>query len=370
MRTGENIYKRKDGRWEARYRKGRDEFGKIQYGFCYGKTYSAAKEKAAKARMEKQVNARTDHRKEQQTLSFYCDEWLSLNCPRLRESTYVKYQTALGKYIKPLLCELAPELFNSQIVGHFSRILQQEHHLAAKSMKDILLILHSIFQYIQRQYPGIMPEVKIVYPKDEPREIRVLSCAEQKCLTNFLLTDLDLCKLGVLMSLWTGIRIGELCALRRDHVLLDAQEIRIDATMQRLKATESEAHTRTAIVIGPPKSASSIRAIPIPKQALNLCKQLLPEDPDTYFLTGTRRYMEPRTLQCRFRRYTEACSLATVHFHTLRHTFATRCIEAGFEIKALSEVMGHANASITINRYVHCSMDLKWKNMEKVCWLE
>lgn len=88
--------------------------------------------------------------------------------------------------------------------------------------------------------------------------------------------------------------------------------------------------------------------------------------PESFVLTGTEQYMEPRTVQYRMRQYAKACQLDGVHFHTLRHTFATRCIELGFDVKTLSEILGHANTTITLERYVHSSMELKRSNMQKL----
>ena len=198
----------------------------------------------------------------------------------------------------------------------------------------------------------------------------MLSSAEQKILTDFLLTDMDLCKFGILLSLCTGMRIGEPCALRCGDISLDDQLIQVEKTMQRLKNNSSGTSSKTSVIIGPPKSQSSVRVIPLMAPAVRLCRQILPEKADTFVLTGSHRYMEPRVLQFRFQKYMQSCELKDVHFHTLRHTFATRCIEAGVDVKTLSEILGHSSASVTINRYVHCSMEMKRKNMEKLHFLD
>ena len=88
---------------------------------------------------------------------------------------------------------------------------------------------------------------------------------------------------------------------------------------------------------------------------------------EAFVLTGEKnRYMEPRTLQYRLERYTADCGIKNVHFHVLRHTFATRCVEVGFEIKSLSEILGHTSPKFTLERYVHSSMELKRENMDKL----
>ena len=62
----------------------------------------------------------------------------------------------------------------------------------------------------------------------------------------------------------------------------------------------------------------------------------------------------------------DECNIAGAHFHTLRHTFATRCVEAGFDIKTLSEILGHSSIGITLNQYVHPNLDLKRENMNRL----
>ena len=136
--------------------------------------------------------------------------------------------------------------------------------------------------------------------------------------------------------------------------------------MQRLQNTESDAETKTKIIIGTPKSDTSLRTIPLTEQAAELCGRMNPQSKAAYVLTGTDKYMEPRTLQYRLEKYTSECGLEGVHFHTLRHTFATRCVEVGFELKSLSEILGHASTAITLDRYVHASMDFKRDNMSKL----
>ena len=136
--------------------------------------------------------------------------------------------------------------------------------------------------------------------------------------------------------------------------------------MLRIPTTDSEAPGKTIVITEDPKTASSARLIPIGSFTVELCHRMNPGNKEAYILTGTEKYMEPRTLQYRFKQYTEICGLQDVTFHTLRHTFATRCIEVDFEVKSLSEILGHANTSITMNRYVHSSLELKRDNIRKL----
>lgn len=196
--------------------------------------------------------------------------------------------------------------------------------------------------------------------------MRVLSREEQARFVSYLLEDMDTCKFGVLLALFTGVRIGELCALQWGKISLKEQTIRIDATLQRLRDTSAVGSARTRIVISTPKSDTSVRTIPVTDYKAELCGKMDPHSSAAYVLTGTDSFMEPRALQYRMEKYTRECGLEGVHFHTLRHTFATRAVEVGFEINSLSEVLGHAATTITLDRYVHSSLILKRDNMNKL----
>ena len=255
---------------------------------------------------------------------------------------------------------------SSGLLEAFSGELLYRDGLAPKTVKDILVVLRAVLRYTEKQFPGVFPALEITYPKDPRKEMRVLSPEEQNRFIAFLLEDMDSCRFGTLLVLFTGLRIGEICALQWKNISLRSQTIRIDATMQRLRNTEQEESGRTRIVVGPPKSETSVRVIPMTASIAELCRRMDPHEPDAYVLTGTADFMEPRSLQYRMKKYTGACGLEGVHFHTLRHTFATRCVEGGFEIKSLSEILGHSTTTITLDRYVHSSMEMKRSNMNKL----
>lgn len=366
MSKGENIFKRKDGRWEARYIKGHDSSGKIKYGFCYGKTYKEAKDKAAKCKTAVAIGTPPPQRGCRKSFSVYCDEWLHSRRQYVKDSTYVKYDTILNRHIKPKLGSIYPFAFTTGLIESFSRELLCLEGFSPKTVKDILVVLASILKFAEKQHPGTFPIVEVVYPKDIRKEMRVLSREEQSRLVRYLLEDMDECKFGVLLALLTGMRIGEVCALKWEAVNLPEQTIHIGATLQRLQDPDRTGDAKTKLVVGLPKSGKSLRTVPLTGQAAELCLKMHPGDEDSYLLTGTRKCMEPRLLQRRLKKYVTECSLEGVHFHTLRHTFATRCVEVGFEIKSLSEILGHSTTAITLDRYVHSSMELKRSNMKKL----
>lgn len=366
-RKGENIFKRKDGRWEARYIRGYELSGKIRYGFCYGKTYREAKDKVMKAKMGL-TNQTPQISCERRPFSFFCDDWLSLRRGEIRESTYVKYSTILDKHIKPKIGKYTPSALDTKAIENFKRELLDLDGLAPKTVKDILLVLRAVIKHTAKQLPEwfLIPEFH--YPKIDRKEMRVLSPDEQRRLTVYLMSGLDDCRFGILLAMYTGMRLGELCALRWENVSVRERTIKICETIQRLKNTDQEAKTKTRLSVGKPKSNTSCRIIPIPDSVAELCGRMI-KDPAAYALTGTHEPMDPRTLQYRLEKYARECDIKEVHFHTLRHSFATRCVEAGFELKSLSEVLGHASTSITLDRYVHSSLELKRTNMNKLLFL-
>ena len=358
---GENIFRRKDGRWEARFIRSREESGRIIYGFCYGKTYKEAKEKVSAIKDATPLPARIP--RSSQNLGFFCDEWLRTCAPRLKESTVCRYRTAVENHIKPRLGRHLPQYITEETVAGFTSALLDEG-LAPKTVKDILIVLRLALKYASKQLPQGLTEPEFSYPKDIKKEARVLSLDEQQRLISALSEDLDACKFGILLAMFTGLRIGELCALKWENISLRDRTIKVSATMQRIK--NSGEGGKTKVVIGSPKSGFSARIIPLSEAAVRLCRYMFPGDQAAYILTGARDYIEPRTLQYRLKKYALGCGLEGVHFHTLRHTFATRCVEVGFELKSLSEILGHATTAITMERYVHSSMNLKRENMQKL----
>ncbi len=364
-RKGENIFKRKDGRWEARYIKGYELSGKIKYGFCYGRTYQEAKEKAMQCRAALRNNTPPPVTNNRRRFAFFCEEWLRQERGKVKESTYVKYDTILARHVLPKLGGCFPLGISTQLVERFKQELLDDA-LSVKTVRDILTVLRSILKYTTGQYPGVFPAVEISYPKEQKKEARVLSLEEQRQFVAYLQADMDACRFGVLLALLTGLRIGELCALRWENVSLRNKTIHVGATMQRLRDMDNAGEGKTKVIISTPKSITSIRTIPLTNNAVRLCGQYNPHCPAAFLLTGTEQFMEPRQLQKRMAKYTRECGLEGVHFHTIRHTFATRCVEAGFEIKSLSEILGHSDTAITLGRYVHSSMELKRANMEKL----
>lgn len=212
QKKGENIYKRKDNQWEARYIKGYSFDGKIIYGYCYGKAYREAKEKVNEVKAAL-INGQTIQRNSRLRLSSICDQWLQLNRTKVKESSYVKYSAIVDKHIKPAIGGYLIQAIDSLTIEQFGHDLLTEKALAPKTVRDILSLLKTVLQYAHKTVSGI-DLVEVTYPKLPKQEMRILNREEQDIFVQYFLNDPDPCKFGVLFSLLTGLRIGEICALK------------------------------------------------------------------------------------------------------------------------------------------------------------
>lgn len=358
-RKGENIYKRKDGRWEGRYIK---EYrnGKAKYGYVYAPDYAEVK-----ARL-KELSAERDKEKEI-TFQHVSIDWLESIRPRLKEQSVIMYENLLINHLYPEFEARPVESITRKDVVSFINVLltmggSNGNGLSPSTVEGVLSVFRRILEYASEYKQCNVIHIEKSLVKQSQKPMRIFSLLEQQKLSNFLTDNLTLTNLGILLCLYTGIRIGEVCALKWEDFSFDEQYLYIHKTMQRIKIKGDPNH-KTTVIISDPKSVCSIRRIPIPDNIFKLIISFK-RPGNTYFLTGFPNiYIEPRTLQNRFKSVIKSCNLEDANFHALRHTFATRCVELGFDVKSLSEILGHASINITLNRYVHPSMETKQKNM-------
>lgn len=365
-KLGQNIYKRKDGRWEGRFIKGRYA-GKTQYGYVYAQTYNDVKERLAAS--EKRY-AKRACMPEDATFQEFSARWLCSVGLKVKESTYARYVFLLSRHLLPYFQDFSITEINRYEIDEFTNLklnsgrVDGNGGLSSKTVRDLLSILKAVIEY-SRSFININ-NVIITYPKNSAHEMNVLSIQEQTRLESVLIGEKSNISLGVLICLYTGIRIGELCALSWSDISFYESSLSINKTIQRIYDSK-EGIKKSRIHIGPPKSRASARKIPIPKFILNILDEIKTDNDNDNFLSGSPdRFIEPRVLQYRFRHYLEKGDIHMINFHSLRHTFATRCIELGFDAKSLSEILGHSSVNITLNRYVHSSYEQKKRNMDKL----
>lgn len=371
-RTGENIYKRKDGRWEARYIDSYDGNGKAKYKYLYAPTYTEVKVKLLKAQNYTDSTSNLEKTKDKEKYEYWLDAWLHAKRLGVKESTYIRYRNTIENHIKPDLGKYPINKISTSLMEQFvSRKLQNGRidgngGLSPKSMSDIMVIVKESFKYAQSYGVIVVCSFERISFKKNAQEMRVLSLLEEQRLLSVLFKDFDRYKMGVFICLYTGIRIGELCALQWKNVSLSENAIKIEYTMQRLQSENLNAVQKTRIIVTEPKSYAALRTIPLPEFVIDVIKPFA-GSPNTYVLSGEcKKIIEPRTMQNKFKTYLAEGKIEEANFHSLRHTFATRCIEAGFDVKTLSEILGHSSVKITLDKYVHSSMQLKRSNMEKL----
>lgn len=308
------------------------------------------------------------------TLARVSQEWLNMKKLVVKQSTFAKYYSIIRRHILPELGSLPLEQVNSSTINDFTShklgiCVQLEensdglygHPMNAKTVRDICTILKSIIKYGESEYH--LPDLagNTVLPKVKHQNKDVLSVRELKKIEAYLWSRQQNCRCaGLLLCLYTGIRLGEICALQWRDIDIHRRIIYINRTIQRVTVTDLQAATRTQIITDEPKSLSSIRFIPIPNKIFPMLQELKKRARrEFYFLTNHDGYLEPRTYQYFFKRTLENAQMRRVNFHALRHTFATRCVEVGMDVKTLSELLGHSNVNITLGYYVHSSLESK-----------
>jgi len=352
-KRGTNIYKRKDGRWEARYVKAVNLDGTKKYGSVYGKSYREVREKQLLCiqGMAPQTKANAN-----MLLEELMWKWLSVNADTIKKTTYYKYESMISNHLSSGIGRIPIKNITDDTIPAFvEEKLHGSHVLSPKTVNDLLVIIGMAFTYAEQTFGFRKPPLRRV--REEHRETRVLSIAEQKKLETFLLKDMDCCKMGVLVALYSGLRIGELCGLQWEDIRNG--NITVNKSLHRIKSGEG-----TVVEFSSPKTQASYRVVPLPAFLSELIAPY--RSTGSFLKTDQGKQVEPRLLQMKFKKYLAACGLEDVNFHALRHTFATRCIEAGFDVKTLSEILGHTDVKTTLNRYVHSSFALKQKNMEKL----
>lgn len=365
-RRGENIFKRKDGRWEARIPEYRVNGEKV-YRSIYGKSYTEVKLK------KEEYYSSESHKKFTKPLRLttfedISDFWLTTIKGTIKESSFTRYHRNVYSYLNPAIGSLTlPEININAICQLKDELLEsggkRGDGLSEKTVSDLLSTLKMILMYAEEQgYPVINAEL-IRNPKKKKREVNVIPGGVISRLEEILLSSDDRISLGILLTLHTGIRNGELCGLRWSDFDFNSGTIRICRTVERIKNLSPLAEHKTKVVITEPKTESSRREIPLPK---TLCLYLRSHRgaADEYLLTGTDKPSEPHTLYVRYERFLRRNGFESYTFHAIRHTFATRGIASGFDAKSLSEILGHSDVTTTLRCYVHPSMEEKRNQME------
>lgn len=367
-RKGENIFKRKDGRWEARFIH-HYENGKAKYRYLYGVTYAEVK---AKKQMELALpeNTKISAVKQLATFGTLANLWLVDIRVSVKESTYTRYYRIVIKYLFPLLKDQILSKMDRQFLNRLPEQLLTEgganqSTLSSKTVSDIISILKRILQYGRdNDYP--CPNISsLKFPQKVQTNIRILNETDRMKIEKCLMMSEDTTSLGILFTLFTGVRIGELCGLRWEDIDFNNATVTVCRTVERIADLDSKTESKTKVIISEPKTERSVRTIPLPAF---LVEYLLPKKLDDHFylITGSKNYTEPHQYYIRYQKYLKQNSISRYSFHALRHTFATRCVELGFDTKSLAEILGHSNITMTLSIYVHPTLQQKKIQMDRL----
>ena len=352
-----NIYLRKDGRYEGRITIGKNEQGKRQYRAFFGKTKNEVYDKMALFLEKSDFHKNCD-------ISFQeiYVQWEQFIRCRVKESTLANYRMKAEKHILPEFGNVKMETISTERIRQFVQdaLLKK---LSNRYVSDILVLMKSIFKFAVSHFQIHNPAEDLIMPKKPRTEVRLLSAEEQSRLHQYIAEHHDLTSLGIALAKATGLRIGELCALQWGDIDLEKRILTVSKTVQRIQVRNGS--RKTKLVITDPKSETSCRQIPIPEFLIPFLREFT-GDSAHFVLSGTEKPLEPRTMQYRFVRVLKNVNLPSVHFHALRHMFATNCVRLGFEVKALSEILGHSSVEITLNRYVHTTFQQKAEFMNRL----
>ena len=295
--------------------------------------------------------------------------WLIQKRPMVTPSTHANFVLIVENHLIPYFGRKKISAITEADIQTYINTLYNEGRLdktgglTVKTIRDIILVLRLCLIFAYKEHVISMLNWDLIeYPKDfAVKNIISLSKDEELALIQCIYMKMNRRTAGVLIALFTGIRIGELCGLKMQDISIIDKTITIQRTVQRIYNKT----TRTSYVyVGAPKTASSARTIPLPSLLVNIIKKYYTDNPNQYFLTGKTKPTEPRTYRQFFVRFLKKHKLRSVKFHEIRHTFAVRAIEIPeFDIKSLSEILGHKNVSFTLNVYGRANMQQKIKCM-------
>lgn len=300
-------------------------------------------------------------RRKRKDFEVVTEEWLKYKKNTVKKSTYYNYSYSVAKYLYPSFAGK-----NITKIKNYNNFIEElSDTLSPKTVRDIVTKLKEIINFYEEEHNTKINVKKMSLPKLNKKEIQILSNKEKQKLEKYCIEQNSLKSLGILICLNTGLRIGEVCALRWENIDFESKKIHIEKTIERIYSKEEN---KTIVIIDTPKSITSVRTIPINSKLYNILKQIRGKSKKTDFVLAgsSEHYVEPRNYQYHFKEILKRSKVKKYKFHTLRHTFATNCIEAGMDIKSLSEILGHADVSITLNIYVHSSDKIKRKYLEKI----
>ena len=300
----------------------------------------------------------------QLTIREIADAWKEAKRPYVKRSTFSAYMLTLEKHLLPFfgnMCELSENAVQGFVLDKLNA------GLSVKTIKDILIVLKMIMKYGVKNKWISYSEWDIKYPTVAPSSgIEVLTVANHKRILDYVKANFSFRALGIYLCLTTGLRIGEICALRWEDIDILNGTLQVKRTIERIYILEGE-KKHTELVINDPKTPNSIREIPLSSEALSLIRPLMKiVNRQFYILSNGEKPIEPRTYRTYYKKLMKSLNIPPLKFHGLRHSFATRCIESNCDYKTVSVLLGHSDISTTLNLYVHPNIEQKKRCISKM----
>ncbi len=311
---------------------------------------------------------------DQMTLETWMVKWLEEHRAFIKESTYGNYSALIHNYIIPRIGGISIREIDEQCVQEF--VLKLLSHgskrcgggLSEKTVHDIWNVLKEALRKAYRQRLIDHADFKVSFPSScVKRPAVILSDRDFEALSDYLSSHSTARNLGVLIALYTGMRIGEICALKWQNIDLTERLIHVQHTLQRIYVKKQNNRNNSYIAISPPKSRTSIRSIPLTAnlaESLNCFREKNKVCAEDYLLTCSTQYIEPRSFENYYKKILKFVGIRDIRFHGLRHTFATRLIEHGADYKTVSELLGHQSVTTTLHLYVHPQLSQKRQCVE------
>ena len=301
---------------------------------------------------------------ETKNIRYIADAWKEYKQHFVKQSSMAAYLLLLNKHILPEFGDCT-ELPEHEVQSFVLRKIKGG--ISAKTVKDILIVLKMIVQYGAKNGWINNYSWDIKYPANEQKkELDVMSTDNFKQVLAYLQKNFTFQGLGIIITMNTGMRIGEICGLQWGDIDMDTNCISVQRTVERIYVMEGDKKF-TKLVINTPKTQNSCRQIPMSKDLLALVKPLMKVVNKSYYvLSNSDKPIEPRTYRNYYKDLLAQLGIPDLKFHGLRHSFATKCIEAGCDYKTVSVLLGHANISTTLNLYVHPNADQKKRCIDKM----
>ncbi len=298
---------------------------------------------------------------------------------KVKGSSVANYSQHIFTHILPRMGNIPAHELNADHIRDFLEALATEGRvdgtggLSKKSIQDIYGVVKSTLIWaVSKKLLLYNPCLEVDPPTAPDNDMRVLDVTEQQWLEDVLTEDKSTLAIGIWLSLYLGLRIGEVCGLQLSDFDHRRRRVHIQRILERVRVLEDgKATGKTRIEIGTPKTRKSVRWIPSPQDFLwdmleRHIENLPDKRPDAFVCQQKNgKYVEPRTMQRYFARLCNRAGILDANFHSLRHTFATRALERKVDIKTLSEILGHADTNTTMI-YVHSLDELKKREMEKM----